>query len=135
MKLGFSLLQLSGGIQRYLEQFPDGGFFKGKNFVFDHRYILQHSSYFCFVDEFFAYDCVTFAPCVGRISVGSSDKDVIGSCLICGAPFDDYSTRCRCHLCRMLVLVCDNCQVRGTGYPCICLAVVFVLELRAAKCK
>jgi predicted sulfurtransferase len=32
------LLQLYGGIQRYLEQFPDGGFFKGKNFVFDHRY-------------------------------------------------------------------------------------------------
>lgn len=31
-------LQLYGGIQRYLEQFPDGGFFKGKNFVFDHRY-------------------------------------------------------------------------------------------------
>lgn len=23
-----------------MEQFPDGGFFKGKNFVFDHRYAL-----------------------------------------------------------------------------------------------
>ena len=34
----WNLLQLFGGIQRYLEQFPDGGFFKGKNFVFDHRY-------------------------------------------------------------------------------------------------
>jgi predicted sulfurtransferase len=32
------VLQLSGGIQRYLEAFPDGGFFKGKNFVFDHRF-------------------------------------------------------------------------------------------------
>lgn len=30
--------QLFGGIQRYMEQFPEGGFFKGKNFVFDHRY-------------------------------------------------------------------------------------------------
>ncbi|CAN6469677.1 unnamed protein product [Victoria cruziana] len=85
-----NVYQLSGGIQRYLEQFPDGGFFKGKNFVFDHR-----------------------------ISVGSSDKDVIGSCLICGAPFDDYSSRCRCHLCRMLVLVCDNCQKKGSNiYIC-----------------
>jgi len=27
--------QLSGGIQRYLEAFPDGGFFHGENFVFD----------------------------------------------------------------------------------------------------
>jgi predicted sulfurtransferase len=31
------LFQLYGGIQRYLEQFPDGGYFDGKNFVFDHR--------------------------------------------------------------------------------------------------
>ncbi|VFQ84905.1 unnamed protein product [Cuscuta campestris] len=29
--------QLYGWIQRYLEQYPDGGFFQGKNFVFDHR--------------------------------------------------------------------------------------------------
>lgn len=27
--------QLKGGIHRYMEAFPDGGFFKGKNFVFD----------------------------------------------------------------------------------------------------
>ncbi|KAF9620921.1 hypothetical protein IFM89_015318 [Coptis chinensis] len=32
-----NVYQLFGGIQRYMEQFPDGGFFKGKNFVFDHR--------------------------------------------------------------------------------------------------
>lgn len=29
--------QLSGGIQRYLEAFPDGGYFQGENFVFDER--------------------------------------------------------------------------------------------------
>eukprot|EP01045_Picozoa_sp_COSAG04_P049024 COSAG04_NODE_19121_length_424_cov_0.910769_2_plen_45_part_01 len=29
--------QLSGGIHRYLEEFPEGGHFKGKNFVFDRR--------------------------------------------------------------------------------------------------
>ncbi|KAF3793240.1 Rhodanese-like domain-containing protein 6 [Nymphaea thermarum] len=85
-----NVYQLSGGIQRYLEQFPDGGFYKGKNFVFDHR-----------------------------ISVGSSDTDVIGSCLLCGALFDDYSSRHRCHLCRMLVLVCENCQKNGSAiYIC-----------------
>ena len=41
-------MQLFGGIQRYLEQFPDGGFFKGKNFVFDHRYdvLISISNYF-----------------------------------------------------------------------------------------
>jgi predicted sulfurtransferase/predicted esterase len=81
--------QLYGGIQRYLEQFPSGGFFKGKNFVFDHR-----------------------------ISVGSSKEDIIGSCLLCNNTFDDYSPRCRCRLCRMLVLVCNHCRVKGDIYIC-----------------
>lgn len=76
-----NVYQLSGGVQRYLEAYPDGGFFKGKNFVFDHR-----------------------------ISVGSLDKEVIGSCLLCRNPFDDYTSRCRCSNCRMLVLVCNQCQ-------------------------
>ncbi|KAJ0976430.1 hypothetical protein J5N97_018395 [Dioscorea zingiberensis] len=80
--VGFeNVFQLFGGIQRYLEQFPDGGYFKGKNFVFDHR-----------------------------ISVGSQDGNILGTCLICGLPFDDYSSRCRCMHCRMLVLVCYSCQ-------------------------
>ncbi|XP_022931639.1 rhodanese-like domain-containing protein 6 isoform X1 [Cucurbita moschata] len=84
-----NVFQLYGGIQRYLEQFPYGGFFSGKNFVFDHR-----------------------------ISVGSSTEDIIGTCLSCGDPFDDYSSRCRCKYCRMLVLVCDNCQKKNTLYVC-----------------
>ncbi|KAJ4833534.1 Rhodanese-like domain-containing protein 6 [Turnera subulata] len=84
-----NVFQLFGGIQRYLEQFPDGGYFKGKNFVFDHR-----------------------------ISVGSSDPNVLGSCLLCGLPFDDYSSRCRCSHCRMLVLVCDSCRTKGAVYVC-----------------
>ncbi|MED6128349.1 Rhodanese-like domain-containing protein 6 [Stylosanthes scabra] len=84
-----NVFQLFGGIQRYLEQFPDGGFFKGKNFVFDHR-----------------------------ISVGSSDTDVLGTCLICHCSFDDYSSRCRCTYCRMLVLVCHNCQNEAASYVC-----------------
>lgn len=41
-----NVFQLFGGIQRYLEQFPDGGFFKGKNFVFDHRKKDDNFSYF-----------------------------------------------------------------------------------------
>ncbi|XP_042487578.1 rhodanese-like domain-containing protein 6 isoform X3 [Macadamia integrifolia] len=82
--------QLFGGIQRYLEQFPDGGFFKGKNFVFDHR-----------------------------ISVGTSARDIVGSCLLCGCAFDDYSSRSRCTYCRMLVLICDGCQGKDSAlYVC-----------------
>ncbi|XP_060667938.1 rhodanese-like domain-containing protein 6 [Ziziphus jujuba] len=88
--VGFeNVFQLFGGIQRYLEQFPDGGYFKGKNFVFDHR-----------------------------ISVGSSDTDILGNCLLCSFPFDDYSSRLRCTYCRMLVLVCDSCQKDSSTFVC-----------------
>ncbi|OMO86291.1 hypothetical protein CCACVL1_09688 [Corchorus capsularis] len=84
-----NVFQLFGGIQRYLEQFPDGGFFRGKNFVFD-----------------------------PRISVGSSDTNILGACLICGASYDDYSSRCRCSHCRMLILVCDSCRIKSDAYVC-----------------
>ncbi|XVF41750.1 hypothetical protein PTKIN_Ptkin01aG0305300 [Pterospermum kingtungense] len=84
-----NVFQLFGGIQRYLEQFPDGGFFRGKNFVFDHR-----------------------------IAVGSSDTNIMGACLICHSSYDDYSSRCRCSHCRMLILVCDSCRIKGDAYVC-----------------
>lgn len=84
-----NVFQLYGGIQRYMEQFPDGGFFKGKNFVFDHR-----------------------------VSVGSTKENVLGNCLLCNFPFDDYSSRSRCTYCRMLVLVCNVCQGKNSFYVC-----------------
>ncbi|KAL3515922.1 hypothetical protein ACH5RR_022824 [Cinchona calisaya] len=88
--VGFeNVFQLYGGIQRYLEQYPDGGFFKGKNFVFDHR-----------------------------VSVGSLSSGVLGSCLLCGSSYDNYSSRSRCKYCRMLVLICDGCRKKIPTYIC-----------------
>ncbi|GBG67866.1 hypothetical protein CBR_g985 [Chara braunii] len=78
------VVQLRGGIHRYLESFPDGKFFSGKNFVFDHR-----------------------------VSVPSAHPTtVIGRCLECHSPYDDYSARCRCTTCRLLILICPDCQKR-----------------------
>lgn len=76
--------QLSGGIHAYQESFPDGGFFRGKNFVFD-----------------------------PRISVPSAanSEDIIGTCCLCLKLFDDYTRQCRCSKCRVLVLVCDECII------------------------
>ena len=76
-------LSPAGGIQRYIEQFPDGGFFKGKNFVFDER-----------------------------VSVGPAQAaavEDVGSCLQCAKPCSSYQPRLRCSACRMLVLVCTDC--------------------------
>lgn len=81
---------LVGGIERYLEAFPDGGAFKGKNFVFDERVVHPNS-----------------------INTGS----VVGQCLLCDAPHDDYSQRFRCGHCRLLVLICAQCAERVAGPP------------------
>ncbi|CAI5995515.1 unnamed protein product [Closterium sp. NIES-65] len=83
---------LSGGIVRYLEAFPDGGFFQGKNFVFDHRLAVPPA-----------------AP----------QQATIGVCCLCVRPFDDYSGRNRCAACRMLLLVCPACTQTETDVLCL----------------
>ena len=61
----------AGGIQRYLETFPDGGFFKGKNFVFDERLAVG----------------------------GNVSKTVIGTCMKCGKPTEDYGALTHARAC------------------------------------
>ena len=50
---------------------------------------------------------------VNRMAVASNSEEVVGRCLLCDSPFDDYSARNRCSLCRLLVLICKSCQVGG----------------------
>lgn len=86
------IYQLHGGIQRYLESSPDNGslFYKGKNFVFDPR---------------------RTDPAVGQSAV-------VGQCLVCAQPHDDYDNghapaanmEARCYKCRILVLICNTCR-------------------------
>ncbi|OQR99560.1 hypothetical protein ACHHYP_05755 [Achlya hypogyna] len=82
---------LKGGIHRYLEKYPDGGFFQGKNFVFDKRVLM-----------------------------GPESADVVGSCVECAAPYDAFNGVKVCSVCRDLVLVCDDCfQARRGEVHCL----------------
>ncbi|KAJ0395109.1 hypothetical protein P43SY_004661 [Pythium insidiosum] len=79
--LGLSnVYQLQGGIHRYLERFPDGGRFQGKNFVFDQR-----------------------------VAMASDDLTVAGRCEKCDTPHDVISG-VRCQYCRIHVLLCETCR-------------------------
>ena len=78
-----SVFQLYGGIHNYMETFPTGGYFKGKNFVYDPRRAVPSQQ---------------------------GTENVIGKCFYCTKLYDDYSAEIRCSQCRMLVLVCDECQ-------------------------
>ena len=72
---------MKGGIHRYLEAYPDGGCFQGKNFVFDSR--------------------VSMAPPLAKkedASIAGNEinrydlsKEIIGLCIDCAAVHDTYS--------------------------------------------
>jgi predicted sulfurtransferase/predicted esterase len=102
-----AVFQLQGGIERYLEQFSDGGFFAGKNFVFDERgekggSPLRDDG----IDELQSVD--------QKETVG---KGAGAPCCCCGALWHDYSKdRFRCVHCRMLVMICNTCSNAITSY-------------------
>jgi predicted sulfurtransferase len=87
------IYQLHGGIQKYLEESSreqaSNCLYKGKNFVFDQRRTDP-----------------------------TSTSVVVGQCLVCNAPHDDYdnghapveSKESRCAKCRVLILVCVSCR-------------------------
>ena len=78
--------QLSGGIHAYMTTYPSGGYFKGKNFVYDPRIAISYQSIDPAIDV------------------------IVGRCCRCQASYDDYTKQFRCNLCRILILVCDNEQ-------------------------
>ncbi|KAK9843948.1 hypothetical protein WJX81_000209 [Elliptochloris bilobata] len=76
------VLQLQGGIQRYMEAFPGSdSLFRGSLFVFDDRVSVPRRA----------------------------GEKQLGRCLRCSADCGDYSPRGRCDACRLLVLVCSAC--------------------------
>eukprot|EP00873_Tetraselmis_striata_P040551 jgi/Tetstr1/460815/TSEL_000569.t1 len=92
------VVQLSGGIQRYLEAFPKDGFFHGKNFVFDERLAVGG----------------------GRHDGGNDANEqrrVVGSCMRCAAATEDYGPRLRCPRCRLLLLICADCAAAHRDLP------------------
>jgi len=104
--------QLHGGIEKYLQTFPDGGFFRGKNFVFDKR-------------EAIGPNCVNGVGGVltentkkkkikknkksKKSDDSESSNDTLGKCCICDTSWDRYIGKKKCDTCAVPVLVCQNC--------------------------
>lgn len=90
--------QLQGGIERYLQQYPDGGgFWNGKNFVFDKR------------------EAVSADNPKGDGGVVSKKKNTAkgenaSKCCVCGCPWDRYVGKKKCWTCGVPVLMCDKCM-------------------------
>lgn len=82
---------LKGGIHRYVEKYGEEGYFGGKNFVFDRRISVQS---------------------------GNSNKKIVGKCVYCDAPWDTFTPRNVCTVCRELVLICNQCKASFKELHC-----------------
>lgn len=88
------VFQLQGGIHRYLESYPDGGEFCGKNYVFDGR--------------------IGGANDNSDQDLNTNDNDtvyneIIGHCIECNDLYDEYLDTIKCTACRHPVLYCPKC--------------------------
>lgn len=98
-----SIAQLKGGIDAFLKQFPDGGgVFKGRNLVFDKR-ITQS-----FRGELSQSDSNHKDRSNEKCADAPAGGVVLGKCISCRQPWDDYSAEWRCSHCRCRVLLCDR---------------------------
>lgn len=86
-----------GGIERYVKTFPTGGFWRGKNYLFDRR--------------------MEQAPSIK--SAGDVENDVNAKCCVCRKKWTVYRGQYKCNrsLCRVPVIVCDSCTYTANEYP------------------
>lgn len=93
--------QLQGGIEKYLKEFPDGGYWKGKNFVFDKREAIS-------ADNPNGDGGVVRKK--KKNNNGKIDAEVGAVCCCCGSPWDRYIGKKKCFTCGVPVLMCDKCM-------------------------
>lgn len=96
--------QLQGGIDKYFKEFPDGGHWKGKNYVFDKR---------------FAHAPVQKeAEAHGHRELDEGQQkqnqnDIQSQCQACDRAWDKYRGKRRCPTCGVPSLICRSCLERN----------------------
>lgn len=81
--------QLQGGIDKYFKEFPDGGYWKGKNYTFDKRF--------------------AHAPVAVEKGLNEASFPPMGKCEACSKPWDKYRGKRRCPTCGVPSLICKDC--------------------------
>jgi len=86
-----------GGIERYVKTFPEGGFWKGKNYLFDKR--------------------MEQTPDVKDKVVVEDDIDA--KCCLCRKKWTIYRGQFKCNrsLCKVPVIICESCTTAATEEP------------------
>jgi predicted sulfurtransferase len=90
--------ELRGGVDRYMKTFPDGGFWKGKNYVFDRRQ----------------------AQVPAKKAPEALEADVESKCVVCRCSEDVYRGKHKCGRCAVPVIVCASCRHQEELPPLQC---------------
>ena len=116
--------QLQGGIERYLQAFPDGGYWRGKNFVFDKREAID-------VDNPDGDGGVVVGADKNKskcnkkkkktnttMETNDDDKKEMSlpemKCCVCDKPWNRYVGKKKCSTCGVPVLMCNVCMTNDT---------------------
>jgi len=91
------IYQLKGGIERYFKAFPDGGHWRGKNFVFDKREAVD------------VKNPDGDGGVITNETKTTEPKIPDAKCCRCDKPWDRYVGKKKCNTCGVPVLVCDAC--------------------------
>lgn len=88
---------MRGGIERYVKTFPQGGFWKGKNYLFDRR----------------------MEQVPGTKDVQQVEQEVQSKCCLCRQKWTYYRGKFKCSqsLCGVPVIVCTACDGTALQHP------------------
>lgn len=89
------VFQLQGGIDKYFKEFPQGGFWSGKNYTFDKRFAHAPPK----------LDGDLHAKKI-------EDNEMKGKCEACNQPWDKYRGKRRCPTCGVPSLICKDCFMK-----------------------
>lgn len=101
--------QLKGGIERYLKTFKDGGFWRGKNFVFDKREAVSADNPNGDGGVLRKQDKKNQKRKRQQQSEKSSAA-LLAKCCVCGDAWDRYVGKKKCLTCGVPVLMCEKCM-------------------------
>ncbi len=89
--------ELRGGIERYVKTFPEGGFWNGKNYLFDRR----------------------MEQVPGNRSAEAVEGGMDAKCCLCRKPWTVYRGQFKCcrSLCGVPVIVCQACSTKANTQP------------------
>lgn len=113
--------QLQGGIDKYFKQFPDGGHWRGKNYVFDKRFAHAppkidgelHGRQKQFQGDSEDGNKDDIDKSIPAVAAENATKlpaqKIMGKCEACHKPWDMYRGKRRCPTCGVPSLICKDC--------------------------